>query len=964
VSGGRHVSAGSHTSAGSHVNAGRHVSAGRRPLRRVVLGEAGPAPALVLAGVAVVVAFIVVAGSRELVSADNRATGRALAAAPTQDTGALVAADLQAGQGRGVLGAQAIGALGRAFAARLPLPRLFPAAARWGGVSVPPLQMPRPAGPDGKPEQIELGFRPGLAGHSQVIAGSLPSGPAVISPGAGAKTSTITFNIAATRVTARTFGLRIGAVHDLGRVSPSGPLIRLRLTGIVRQAGPGGGSSSFWQLDPLLSRPSLMGPAESPHWLGGVFIGRDELAAMGTAYAGISERATWFFPLATSPAAPTAADIPRLEAGIAALASSPAIRAAEVRAGAGQLRDNAVTTGLANGLAVFESQWQSTAGADSVVVVGLFVAGLMLLLICSGLAAQAYRSELVQLRVRGGSLAQVARRMLARSACVQAPALVAGFLAAVAVLPGAGSTAGLVLGGLTILAAIAGLPLICVLEHRRVRSAGADRPSEEVARRTPARRLVAELAVVLVAAAALADVRLRGATPGAGRAGTTGLYLSASAVLVAAAIAILVNRAYRGPLRVLARAAAARRGAVGAVGLARAAVSRADSVLPALAVMLGLTLTVFGAMVLASISTGQVAGSWSRVGADATVTAGGTSLVTAADLRAFERVPGVTHATAVYAGHAGGQFAAVLTDGAASRSVGIAVVDPASYAALSAATPWPRFPDGLLARPAAPAGAPIPVLVTPGIAAQVAQARAAAGAHGRLRLQDNGQSAPITIAGTITRTAVMPAGGQYLVVSRSSVIALTAIPSPDTALITGRAINVRALRAIAARVLPGNHLVLRSQVLHALTLAPALHLSERLYLVGAAAAAALSALAVLFAVAASARPRAAMLSRLAALGMARSQAVLVGVTEAVPLLAVAAAGTASSVWLLAEFVGPVLGLNTFTGSAQPLALRPTWVQLIVPLAGAALLAVALLAIDGVMSGRAGLAAALRQEEVR
>jgi hypothetical protein len=254
--------------------------------------------------------------------------------------------------------------------------------------------------------------------------------------------------------------------------------------------------------------------------------------------------------------------------------------------------------------------------------------------------------------------------------------------------------------------------------------------------------------------------------------------------------------------------------------------------------------------------------------------------------------------------------------------------------------------------------------VTPDIAAQIAHAGAAAGGPGRLRLQENGESMPIKIAGTITRTAAMPAGGQYLVVSRSSVIAMTTIPSPDTALVTGRAISVRALRATAARVLPGGHLVLRSQVLRSLTVAPALRLSQRLYLAGAVAAAALSALAVLFAVAASARPRAAMLTRLAALGMARSQAVLVGVTEAVPLLAIAAAGTASSVWLLAEVVGPVLGLNTFTGSAQPLALRPTWAQLIVPLAGAALLAVALLAIDGVMSGRAGLAAALRQEEVR
>jgi hypothetical protein len=105
-----------------------------------------------------------------------------------------------------------------------------------------------------------------------------------------------------------------------------------------------------------------------------------------------------------------------------------------------------------------------------------------------------------------------------------------------------------------------------------------------------------------------------------------------------------------------------------------------------------------------------------------------------------------------------------------------------------------------------------------------------------------------------------------------------------------------------------------------------------------------------------------MLARLGALGMARSQSLLLGMTEAIPLIAVAAAGTAACVWLLAVVVGPVLGLNSFTGSPEPAVLSPTWPDLLVPLAGAALLAVTFLAVDGVLAGRRKLAAALRQEE--
>ena len=72
---------------------GSSPSGQHRRLRRLAVGEAGAAPALVLAGIAVVVAFISVFGTRALVSADNSATVEALRQVPPVDAGVLVTAE-------------------------------------------------------------------------------------------------------------------------------------------------------------------------------------------------------------------------------------------------------------------------------------------------------------------------------------------------------------------------------------------------------------------------------------------------------------------------------------------------------------------------------------------------------------------------------------------------------------------------------------------------------------------------------------------------------------------------------------------------------------------------------------------------------------------------------------------------------------------------------------------------------
>ncbi|MDA8320595.1 MAG: hypothetical protein M0030_12420 [Actinomycetota bacterium] len=946
-----------------------------RPTRHAVLGEAGLAPALILAAMATIVAVIAIAGTGAVAAAGNQAVRAAVAQAPAADMGTLVSADLQVGPGSGGAGGSGqaggpgagqlttaqIRALTGGFAADLPSPGLFAPAQRWAGLIVPArfaLAASAHGGPatasaprtdaEGRAETIEVAYRTDLADHAVVISGALPTGRAALRPGQAGRGGSVTLAVAVTTACARVLGVRGGSLLDLGAARPGGPRIWLRVTGVIRPRAP---QSSFWAIAPELRAPVLDGPGRAPYWLAGVFAGPRELAAIAAAYTGDTERAAWFFPLTT---APRAARLGPLENGLAALSAAPVIRRTELAAHAGILGGTSVTSGLQSELGSFSTQLHSTAGTGSVLALGLLAACVAILLVAAGLAVGAYRPELALLRVRGASLAQIGGRMLIRSCCLILPGLAAGTAIAELLLPGSAGAgpASWALVGATALVSLAAVPLLAVLTSRtasarRDATAAAARPG-----RSGPRRLVAEATVLVAAAGVVAELRLRG-LPGT----AAGDYLSAGAVLIALTVGLVVNRAYHTPVRALAGVALARRGAVGAVGLTRAALSGAGSMLALLALLLTLTLTVFGAMVATAISTGQRAGSWDQVGADATVTAQGTASVSAADLRAARQVPGVTAATAVYSATGQGALAVTLAAGPSGRTAGIVTVSPAGYAALAARTPWPAFPARALAPPVS-GTAPAPVLVSPGLASFARQA-----ADGRgLSLEYGGSAMPVRIVGTIGPTAAMPGGGAFVVLPAWATPRLPTLPPPSAILLTGRSIDARALRVTARRVLPGSIVRVRQAVLSNLASAPALQPAERLYGAGTAVAATLSVLILVFFLATAGRGRAAMLTRLAALGMAGRQVALLSVTEAIPLIWAAAAGTIASAWLLAALIGPVLGLNAFTGTSAPTTLRPTWPDLVVPLAGATIVAVAFLAIDGIRAARRDIGAALRTEE--
>ena len=143
---------------------------------------------------------------------------------------------------------------------------------------------------------------------------------------------------------------------------------------------------------------------------------------------------------------------------------------------------------------------------------------------------------------------------------------------------------------------------------RRSREASA----RTLRRRSAARRLVIEGALVAGAAGGLIVARQQGVS------GPDPL-TSAAPVLVAIPAGVLAVRLYPVLARGLLRAAGLRRGAVAYLGFARAARTTMISVLPAFALVLVLAVISFGGMVRAAVTRGEVAASWQQVGADAVI---------------------------------------------------------------------------------------------------------------------------------------------------------------------------------------------------------------------------------------------------------------------------------------------------------------------------------------------------------
>jgi putative ABC transport system permease protein len=936
------------------------VTRGR--LRRAAGGVAGVWIALGLAGVAGLTSFVATAGPREITVADNRAIDRTVTGlAPAQASFEVSTSTLSAGRSSWVTAGQQA-AFGAAVQKLIRRPiRLTPGASRAfeqgppGGLELT-VCAPSAHVPDciaSRSAKVVLSADSDLQADARLVAGSWPGPSRAGVPGASAADRAgLTEPVAVPVQVAQQFGLHPGSVMTL--LTPADARIDLVVSGIIAANA----SSLFWSTGAGSPAPyrGISSPgsftqtsvlAECREWAGSVVVGSAGLTGLAEILVGHGVEESWYWPVDVSRL--RAAQVGPLSSAVSVVATDSLI-SEETAVGLHFYSFPTLSSQLPGVLAGIQAQLATIESLDDLVIGGLFAAGLLLMLLCAALVADRYAAEFALVRARGGSMAQVVGSALRRSTGAGLPGTAAGVAVAVlAVRTASTSMAGWVLPALTALIAIGSAPAICAWRVRRGTAGQPGARADLTIPRRSARRLVAEAAIVVVTAAAVTALLVRGTGTGSNQ------LAFACPALLAATAAIIAARLYPVPIRALLPVAGTARGPVTFLGLTGAGRSRLRALMPAATLVLTMTLAVLGWLLILSVRTGEVASSWAQTGADAVFTAPGAGTVTATDLHAVAAVPGVTHTAAIYASGSGTGYAPTLTTATGSTvATGIAVVSPGPYAALAATTPWPRFPAARLS----PRSGPVPILISPQLAAQLGPT---AGSAARRTLTYFGQHLAVTITGTASQdTPAFPQGGSYIVYPQWAAPDIPALPAPDTLLAAGSGIPAARLAAIAARM-HGFQLTTRQALIAAQNNSPASY-AISLFALSAWTAAALSAVALLFALLASAPRRRTLMTRMSALGMSSRQAFALALFDPLSLLAVAIIGTTAAIITLALILRRVVDLSPLTSSQVTVPVQLYAPPIIITAACAIILALAAIAAEQLLARRNNTATALRTEE--
>jgi putative ABC transport system permease protein len=927
-----------------------------RALRAAVIGEAGVVLALALAGIAGLTTFVAAAGPRVIAAEQVTAVRQALAAAPAAQTGIYASGSwVPAGTAKTPTLTQ-MAKFGAAVQSQMGSP-LSPDAAGsrlWIAGPKLPLAGRKKLATTGvysaaEPPSMQLSYDSGLAADSTLVAGHLPEAITTgAREGSAADSDALVVQVALTPVTATAFAVHVGSLMDLG-ITYGNQAVDLEVTGIVRPS-PG----QFWNSTQVVATPTPPSKFQ-PYWLGGAVIAQPELMQLqATLWSGGQVQGLWYVPLRLDKLSP--ALLSPVSAAVTALVAGPAVDNARSAARFAFSDFPQIYSQLPNVLGGIQSQLSAGNGLDEFVIAGIIAAALLLILLCAGLAADRYDAEFSLVRARGGSVGQIARRGFYRALGAAGPGVALGLVLA-AVISGAGAFVAIawVLPAITAVLALASVPARTAWRARRPTMPRGDRQTELARPRRSGRRVVAELTVVLAGLAAVVALELRGLA-----SGTDALAL-ASPLLVAAAASIAIARLYPLPVRALLPLATRGRGPVGFLGLARAGRASPATILPALALVLTMTLAAFGWMMERSATAGQVTTSWQQTGADAIVTAAGNNVISPSDQAAFDKVPGVTRTALVYTTTATSVFAATLfplgnvgSAAGLSFNTGLLVADPAQYAAVAARTPWPRFPASALSK----RSGPVPILISTAAAGQDS-ARAFVGARQVLEL--DGIDMQVVVAGTISATPAFPSRENYVVLPQWAVGQFPSIAGMTTLLATGPSLSAARLTAVATSYVPGGQVVLRSQVLHGLRTS-ATEYAVQLFTVSIWASAALSVVALMFGLAATAGSRKQLRSRMTAMGMSSRQAGALALTDTIPLLVIAILGTAAAGAALVLVSRSVVNLAPLTGAGGAVGVTLTVPALIVPAAAVIVLALGAVAFEHWRATRAESATALRTEE--
>jgi hypothetical protein len=347
------------------------------------------------------------------------------------------------------------------------------------------------------------------------------------------------------------------------------------------------------------------------------------------------------------------------------------------------------------------------------------------------------------------------------------------------------------------------------------------------------------------------------------------------------------------------------------------------------------------------ITRGEIAASWHTTGADALINAGSASgPVSTLAVQAIAAVRGVGHATAVWVTTWVTPF---------GRPVTVIQVDPAAYAALVADTPFPSIPAAAIGPGSAAVSSvtgTVPVLASPDAAAVLGT--------GPTQLNSLYPMGPFTVrvAGLLGGTPAQPGGGSFAVMPFETLPGPAGQPAPNVVLVTGSGINVRELSAVAATVIPGGVVTLRSAVLASLIGSPLQHGAALIVVLAIGAAGAFGLFIVILGLALGSAERELTMARLTVMGHGRDTGLVIA--EAMPaVLAAVLAGAACAV-VLPRLIGSSIDLSAFTGTTTPVQFQPNATALGLPAAVVVLLALAALTAEARTRHRRGIAGLLRE----
>ena len=266
------------------------------------------------------------------------------------------------------------------------------------------------------------------------------------------------------------------------------------------------------------------------------------------------------------------------------------------------------------------------------------------------------------------------------------------------------------------------------------------------------------------------------------------------------------------------------------------------------------------------------------------------------------------------------------------------------------------MPAGLLKT--RPAGTAVPVL---------ASSQAAAELSGGVTLtsQSAVDPVPVRVAGILSGTPALPAGGAFVIIPLSAVHSNATPPVPvgfNKLLLSGADIDKARLTAVVGNMIQGGGVTFRSDILNSLTTAPLQRGTLVLFALALAVAAGLGIAVMLLELALGAAEREATLARLAVMGLAEGQRARVVVLEVLPAVVAAAVAGWACAMALPAIVAPAIDLSVFTGSSAGVPLSPDAASVGWPLAALGVVAFAALAIESRPGRRGAAAASLRVGE--